>query len=155
VIGPPFLPRPKTYDARTNLKLYKYNSKFTVGLDGHLRLGRGTHVDILAISIENGAEDHLSVIKSTVLLSARAKLASGHCSICERPTDPPDADSLWFVLENHDGDRLLFPSDHSVDERDRWPVPGWESTTEGDMVCPECLFELEKAKRDIKARRGK
>lgn len=72
----------------------------------------------------------------------------GHwcCRICGKAPPLPDQRGAEFILDNHDGERLIFPQDEDVEpERDRYPVTGWKKVKIGSnleaILCPECLEE--------------
>jgi len=133
-------------------ELKRYNRTFPIYQ--HALFGAGTQVNIGEISVQPGV-DGRSLVKASLTIVADVSFTAGQCSVCERETPPPDADSLWFVLENHDGSRLFVPDEHAAeDERDCWPVPGWSrADDDGALTCPECMADLAKAKKAIKARR--
>jgi hypothetical protein len=123
-----------------------------------LPVGTGTRVVIRELSVaraEAGCPTG-STIRAVIELEAHVTFQSGKCAVCGRETDTPDADALLYALHNHDGSRLLFPiaDDDDREDRDRWPVPNWESTEKG-LTCPECKTEMDEALKKVIAKRRK
>ncbi len=126
-----------------------YNNKFHVG--------NGTEVEVMELDATVDSDKKGMMIIATVKLAAWVGLDKVHpCSCCDAvPPAPNDYDALWFILENHDGGRLVFPSPEGCNnERDCYPVTGWEKGPDG-MVCPECQKELDEAAAAVRAKRKK
>lgn len=127
----------------------RYNATFPVGSAG-LRLGTGTIVTIRGLHVAStgtsgpcadGQATTPVRITATLEVEAYSTLVAGVCARCDAPAPPPDDDGLWYILENHDGNRLLFPRGEDAywkPERDSYPAPGWE-TLMGHPYCAECL----------------
>jgi hypothetical protein len=122
-----------------------------------LRLGAGTRVYVARIEAKKRGEDTeiFAVLeaRATVTIADPKKYQDlATCGACGAPAPPPDNDGLWYILQNHDGNRLLFPvpegEAHKEPERDQYPAPGWKML--GDkVVCSECWEAAHKA---LKAR---
>lgn len=131
---------------------------------GPLPLGSGTRVRILDLACaymprtENAPNQrpiritaHLEVTADVTLVRNRS------CAICGARALDPDPDGLWYIMENHDGDRLVFPYPEAEAfahaDRDRYPVTGWERIND-EIHCAECVVEVRAAVAAVKAKRG-
>lgn len=122
-----------------------------------LRLGAGTRVRIARIDARRRGDD--TEIAATLEVRATVALGNGaahrRCGGCGAEAQPPDKDGLWYILQNHDGNRLVFPvpeaEAYAEPERDQYPAPGWKRLGEKE-VCGECWEVAQKA---LRARRGK
>ncbi len=84
---------------------------------------------------------HVSCVVTTTTDYPQAK-----CSRCDALAPQPDASVAEYILENHDGNRLLFPRAAHVlaahPERDSYPLIGWTQSS-STLLCPPCTKELE------------
>lgn len=142
----------------------RYRTKFHTGIDG-LKLGRHTDVEVLSLetaAYPGGRDPTYTTLEitATIKLTARGgfPITAVPYHVCEGcgavPSLPSTYDALWFVMENHDGDRLIFPDAEDCDEeRDRYPVVGWTKTVvddENSLLCPDCT---EAVKATLKSRK--
>lgn len=151
------------------LGLKRYYQEFTLGGDDSgISLGAGTKVCILDIRQEpwndnspGRREGDLPVrVVAVVELSAEVVLMPNytHCHTCGVVPGLPDNDGLWYVLQNHDGKRLLFPRAEDVSyeepERDSYPAIGWEMI-DGKMNCGACVSAIRESIETLKTKRRK
>lgn len=122
----------------------QYSTAFTTGAAG-LTCGAGTGVRVLALTqttipASPTRNYPTMTITATIELTATVGIVRTACSGCKaRAPAPADDDALWFILENHDGNRLVFAdAEDAQDERDRYPVKGWVKGA-GGMLCPDCV----------------
>jgi len=140
-----------------NLKRYK-SKPFPV-FQG-LKVGADTRVQIKELQKEFppkpdwvGGGEKLLRIRATVELVADVVLVAGECAGCETKSPLPDDDGLWFLVENHDGNRLVFPMEEDCEgERDRYPVPGW-GRFNAELYCETCLKEVQAAVKNLKRKK--
>lgn len=121
----------------------KYLATFTTVTAG-LACGAGTDVRVLALTqtavpASPTRNYPTMTITATIELTATVGIVRTACSGCKaRAPAPADDDALWFILENHDHNRLVFAdAEDAQDERDRYPVKGWVKGA-GGMLCPDC-----------------
>jgi hypothetical protein len=141
--------------------LSRYPQSFKLLRHG-LDLGAGTLVEIVSLQMvslglaEGGVRERRIHIEATLHVSAEVGLVGRKCSMCDRPTTAPDNDALWYMLENHDGERLVFPhpeeAAHADKERDVWPVQGWAELN-GELACGECATAARVALAALKHKR--
>jgi rubredoxin len=146
---------------REKPELQKYAQRFALLRSG-LPLGAGTEVEIASLKAvglgraASGAKEHRIRIEATLRVSAVVGVIKRKCSMCDAVTPSPDADALWFMLENHDGERLCFPraeeEAHSEEERDMYPAQGW-AEIDGDLVCEACAKATREALAALKHKR--
>lgn len=101
----------------------------------------------IAIVVDRADVDFVGVTKeqaagvSVVRFSGEVPVGvflTGSCTFCGVTTPPPDRPALVFVLQHHDGQRLLAAdAEDCYPERDRWPVTGWKSV-DGTLACGCC-----------------
>lgn len=122
----------------------------------YIRLGEGTTVSCGAPVVEvvdaKGKHGARVVISQRISLSVAVTVAvskDDHCGLCGAAPPLPDADGAAFILANNDGDRLVFPREAGCrEERDCYPVTGWETVDVDDdekPLCPECARAIAKA----------
>lgn len=146
-------------------KFKHYASQFSTHDRNGIKLGGLTNVEIVDLQ---GAEhpdpashrDTLLTVTATLKVKATVGLIKGgsvwQCSVCDGKAPSPDDDALWYILQNHDGGRLVFPGPeaiHSSPERDSYPVTGWTELAGGGLVCVECRAELDEVMEAIRAKR--
>lgn len=125
-----------------------------------LRLGAGTRARVANIEAkrrERGTEIVATVeVRATVTMGDAGNVGTlARCDACGADAPPPDDDGLWYILQNHDGDRIVCPvpeAEANADpERDQYPAPGWMRIGDG-KVCGECYAAAQKA---LKGRKRK
>lgn len=122
-----------------------------------LRLGAGTKAKITHIAAtQRGTEAEIVAtleLRATVTLGNSATIPFARCGACGAVAPPPDNDGLWYIIQNHDGDRIVFPvpekEAEQEPERDQYPVPGWHRLEEM-IVCGTCHAAMLRA---LKARK--
>lgn len=150
--------------ALTPPQFTKYEPEFTVGGYGiktsGLVCGAGTHVRILALAQTahppSATRDYPTMtIAATVELTATVGVGRPCCDGCQaRAPAPADDDALWFILENHDGNRVVFADAEDIrDERDQYPVKGWVRYADV-LLCPDCVAAVAAALKARKATGG-
>jgi hypothetical protein len=147
----------------TKPELCRYSREFVILRREHgLTFGAGTLVEIAslrAVSVgqaDGRLKERRIRIEATLRVSAEVELVEAKCSVCETPTPAPDDDALWYLLENHDGARLVFPypeeAAHVDGERDMWPVQGWGEVN-GEVACGGCVKAAREAVAQLKQKR--
>ena len=138
--------------------LKRYNETFQVFHWGDFQLGQGLRFKLLSLTSEPWEITHRVegdvpiTVKAVVELSTSVILQRRHrkCAVCERPPPGPDLDGLWYLIENAEHNRLVFPGAGDVEgNRDTWPVPDWVRR-QGELVCGECSQELQAAREAAK-----
>ncbi len=135
-----------------------------------LKLGAGTRVEILNIShdpyvrlntlgqpLPPPAPGYIPIrITATLRLTAEVTvLDNKQCSVCNAKPGLPDTVGMWFLMENHDDDRLVFPDEEKVaPERDCYPVSGWE-ILDDNLLCPKCVTDVRDFLRNKKTKATK
>lgn len=92
-------------------------------------------------------------ITANLTVSAEVNVVAGKCAVCGRLAPPLDQQTMWSVLENHQGKRLVFPRGAMDGESDCYRLPGWHDI-DGRLTCDECAAALEAAKAAVKRQRG-
>lgn len=144
------------------MDLKHYKKQFVIYGEEGLKLGNGTKVNILSLSSEQVGKTSGQIrVYATVELEATVEVVRefkhNDCSTCGATASMPDRDGLWYILENHDGSRLLFPQAEEEayrhPERDSYPAPGWR-VFEGALTCPDCLNDLMEAFIEVRKKRA-
>lgn len=81
--------------------------------------------------------------------------ADGHntCDGCGAIPPEPDLDGMFFILENHSGQRIVFAHEEGTSERtDCYPVTGWREI-DHKLYCGACAAEVESTIRALRHRR--
>jgi hypothetical protein len=138
----------------------RYKTSWPISGAG-LNLGNGTNVKVLSLGASSQRDPtqpgHNTdmTIKAVVELTAKVTVASigalSCCSLCRKTAPNPSSyDELWFILQNHDDRRLVFPAEDGCEsERDCWPVDGWKKDM-GELTCGSCAALLALRRAEIK-----
>lgn len=155
---------PEPEPAPMSPQFTKYKPEFTVGgcavKTSGLVCGAGTHVRILALTqtpcSPSAMRDYPTMtITATVELTATVGVGRPRCDGCQARTPAPaDDDALWFILKNHDGNRVVFADAEDIrNERDQYPVKGWVRYADV-LLCPDCVAAVAATLRARKAAGG-
>lgn len=134
-----------------------------------LKLGGQTQVEIVDIEQcrDTTRRSALSpydriTITATVKLTVTSAVERLKCAGCDAVSPwPDDHDALWYIVENHDGDRILFPRPCTQEDRledgddagrDQYPVIGWKEIRD-KTYCAECAVEVDEALAAVGAKR--
>lgn len=137
----------------------QYDAAYTTTTAG-LVCGAGTGVRILTLAqtlapASTSRHHPTLTITATVELTATVGVARTACAGCGVAAPAPaDDDALWFIVENHDHNRLVFAdAENAQDERDRYPVKGWTQGA-GGVLCAGCTAAVASALAARKAARS-
>lgn len=124
---------------------------------GVLDLGSGTRVTFRSLQGELLDERGTYRIRATVDLQCTVTLGRAGeyhtCSGCEAIPPEPDLDAMFFILEHHSGQRIVFADEEQTSDRaDTYPVTWWRKI-DHKLYCGECATEIEASIKALRKKR--